>query len=123
MKTFPKVGDAGYLFQHTGDYYVDQVKRPVTVVEVSKTKIKVQHCKLIYPMFKYDPDTMSDYYKQFDGRRVCFYDTVAESVEPDTEGRIEELTWHPKKEFWGTSGSYPEILNTNCGYQHFPYLN
>ena len=86
----------------------------------------MQHAKLIFPVFKYDPETMSDYYKQFDGQRVAFYDTVAESIEPDPEGRIEELTYHKKKGLYGTPGadsSYPEYLILDEGYQHQPYLD
>lgn len=122
MKSFPNVGDACYLRQYTGSYYVDMVKRPATVISVTPKKVVVQLCKLIYPVFKYTLD-MGDYYKQFDGKRVCFYDTVAESAEPDPEGRIEELTWHPKKGLWGTSGSYSTFAIFGEGYQHQPYLD
>lgn len=121
-----KVGDQGYLRQFTGSYYVDMVKRPVTVIAVEGAKVIVQHAKLIYPIFKYNPDTMSDYYKQFDGKRVCFYDTVAESIEPDPNGRIEELTYHKKRDLFGTKGAdkdYPEYLILGHGYQHQPYLD
>ena len=126
MKTLPKVGDQGYLRQFTGSYYVNMVKRPVTVISVTEKEVVVQHAKLIFPVFHYNPATMSDYYKEFDGKRVCFYDTVAESIEPDPTGRIERLTWHPKRERWGTPGadsSYPEFLITEEGYQHQPYLD
>ena len=126
MENMPKVGDQGYLCQFTGSCYVDMVKRPVTVIAVEGAKVKVQHAKLIYPIFKYDPDTMSDYYKQFDGKRVCFYDTVAESIEPDPNGRIEELTYHKKRDLFGTKGAdkdYPEYLILGQGYKHQPYLD
>jgi len=125
MENTIKVGDQGYLRQYTGSYYVDIVKRPVTVIAVNGNKVTVQHAKLIFPMFKYN-ETMDDYYKQFDGQRVAFYNTVAESIEPDTEGRIEELTFHKKKGLYGTPGpdsSYPEYLILGEGYQHQPYLN
>lgn len=126
MKKMPQIGDQGYLCQFTGSYYVDMVKRPVTVIGVDRTRVTVQHAKLIYPIFKYDPKIMSDYYKQFDGKRVCFYDTVAESVEPDPSGRIEVLTYHKKRDLFGTPGSdrdYPEYLILGYGYQHQPYLD
>lgn len=124
MKTFPKVGDQGYLRQFTGSYYVDMVKRPYTVIKVEGTKVTVQEAALIFPIFHYDPKSMSEYYKEFDGKRICFYDTVAESVEPNPEGRIKILTWHPKKELWGTSNeAYPEFLILGEGYQHQPYLD
>ena len=121
-----KVGDQGYLRQFTGRYYIDAIKRPVTVIAVSNSRVLVQHAKLIFPVFQYNPETMSDYYKEFDGKRVSFYDTVAESIEPDLNGHIEELTWHPGKSFWGTPGSdkdYPEYLILGEGYKHFPYLD
>ena len=110
-KTLPAVGDQLYLRQFTGSYYVDICKTPYTVIAVTPTKVTVQAAELIYPMFHYDPARMSEYYKQFDGRRVCFFDTVAESIVPDPQGRIKELTWHAKRGMWGTPGadsSYPE---------------
>ena len=48
-----KVGDQGYLRQFTGSYYVDMVKRPVTVIAVEGAKVIIQHAKLIYPIFKW----------------------------------------------------------------------
>lgn len=125
MKQLPKVGDQGYLRQFTGSYYVDLVKRPVTVVAVDGNKITVQDAKLIFPVFKYN-ETMSDYYKQFDGRRVAFFDTVAESIEPNPNGRTKVLNYHKKRDLFGTEGpdsSYPEYLILDEGYQHFPYLD
>ena len=123
MKTLPNVGDQGYLRQFTGSYYVDICKHPVTVIEVTSRAIKVQDAKLVFPVFKYN-DRMDPYYKQFDGRRVCFYDTIAESIEPDPQGRVQTLTWHPKREKWGTpKDSYPQFLILGEGYQHQPYLD
>ena len=71
-KTYPKVGDELYIRQFTGSYYIDIIKRPYTVIAVSKTKILIQACELVYPLFVYDPNTMSDYYKQFDGKKTLF---------------------------------------------------
>ena len=125
-KIYPKVGDEVYLRQFTGRYYIDMVKRPYTVIEVSPTKVLVQSAKLIFPIFHYIPGVMDKYYEQFDGKRVCFYDTVAESIEPDPDGHIEELTWHSRKGMWGTRGrdaDYPEYMIVGAGYQHQPYLD
>lgn len=125
-KTFPKVGEHAYLRQFTGNYYVDMVKRPYTVIRVEDNKVIVQEARLHYPIFHYDPETMDEYYKQFDGKETCFYDTIAESIEPDPFGRIEELTWHSKRGLWGTKGKdsdYPEYLIIGQDYQHAPYLN
>lgn len=124
-KTTPKVGDQLYLRVYTGSYYADMVKRPYTVISVTPSKVKVQSAKLVFPIFEYDPETMDLYYAQFDGRRVCFYDTVAESIEPDPEGRVKELTWHPGRGMWGTPGpdsSYPEYAIFGK-YEHQPYLD
>lgn len=124
-KTYPKKGDKLFLRQFTGSYYIDAIKRPYTVIDVSTTKVTIQSCELIYPMFKYDPETMSDYYKQFDGKRVAFYDTVAENILPDPNGRIEILTWHSKRGMWGTEGpdsNYPQYAIFGK-YMHSPYLD
>jgi hypothetical protein len=124
-KTYPKVGDKLFLKQFTGSYYIDIVKRPYTVIEVTPTMVTIQACKLIYPIFVYDATKMTEYYKEFDGRRVSFYDTIAESIEPDTNGRIEQLYWHPKRSMWGTKGpdsSYPQYAVFG-EYKHQPYLD
>ena len=124
-KSYPKVGDRGYLRQFTGDGWVDMCKYPVEVVSVSTGKVAVRHAKLVFPVFRYDPATMSDYYRQFDGKRVRFYDTKAEGIEPDPDGRVQELTWHPKRGLWGTEGKdadYPEYLVLGK-FEFQPYLN
>lgn len=112
-KTFPQVGDKLYLRQFTGNYWVDMVKRPYTVIKVTPTRVYVQACKLIAPV---DPVS---------GKRVFYYDTVAEEILPDPEGRVEELTWHGRKAKWGTPGKdsdYPEYAIFG-EYVHQPYLN
>ena len=106
-KTYPKVGDKLYLRQFTGNDYVDMVKRPYTVVEVNKTTIKVQECNLI-----------------FNGPR--YYDTLPDDIVEDKNGRIEELTWHPKRMMWGTKGrevDYPQFAIFTKDYEFQPYLN
>ena len=125
QKTLPKIGDQLYLRQFTGSTYVDMVKRPYTVVAVAPTEVQVQSAKLIFPIFHYDPATMDPYYIQFDGQRPCFFDSIAESIEPDPNGRIKTLKWHPKRGLWGTPGpdtSYPEYAIMGK-YEHFPYLD
>lgn len=123
-KTFPKVGDQLYLRQFTGSHYVDMVKRPYTVVTVTPKTVLVQECKLIAPVYHCCGNPYLDR-PDLEGQRVFFYDTVAESIEPDPEGRIEELTWHSKKGMWGTPGpdsSYPEYAIFGK-YEHQPYLD
>ena len=124
-KFLPEVGDKLYLSQETGRFYVDITKTPYTVIEVSKTEVKIQSCRLVFPVFHYDPKTMSPYYKQFDGQRPRFFDTVAESIEPDPNGRIKILHWAPKTGRWQcTEGcsAYPEFAHFG-EYQHQPYLD
>lgn len=105
-KTYPNVGDKLYLRQFTGNYYVDIVKRPYTVIEVNKTTVKVQECDLI-----------------FNGPR--YYDTLPDKIIEDKTGRVEELTWHSKRKMWGTKGresDYPEYAIFG-EWKFFPYLN
>lgn len=125
MKTFPKVGDQGYLRQFTGNYCVDMVKRPVTVIDVTPSTVTIQHAKKIAPIYHCVGNPYLDR-PDLEGQRVWFYDTVAESIEPDPDGYTEVLTWHSKRNRWGTPGSdkdYPEYLVTEQGYQHQPYLD
>lgn len=124
-KTKVKVGDKLYLRQFTKNYMVDMVKRPYTVIGVTPTKVIIQSCKLIYPIFKFDEKRMSDYYRQFDGKRVAFYDTLAESIEEDHDGVIVELTWHSRRGMWGTAGKdsdYPEYAIFGK-WEFQPYLD
>lgn len=125
-KYLPHVGEQLYLSQRTGNFYIDFTKRPYTVIEVSNSEVKVQECKLIYPIFKYDPKTMSDYYKEFDGKRVCFYDTIAESIEENPEGRILTLRWAPKHQRWqhtSCAGDRYPLIAFFGKWEHQPYLD
>jgi hypothetical protein len=122
-KTSVSIGTQGYLRQFTGSYYVDMVKEPVTVIAVSNREVVVQHARLIAPVYHCCGNPNLDR-PDLEGKRVFFYDTVAETILPDPNGKIERLTWHPKKGRWGTSGtSYPYFLITEAGYQHQPYLD
>lgn len=123
-KTYPQVGDKLYLRQFTGSYYVDMVKMPYTVIGVTPTKVLVQECNLIAPIYHC---TGNPYYDRPDleGQRVFFYDTVAESIEEDTNGRIKELTWHGRRGMWGTEGrdaDYPQYAIFGK-WEHQPYLD
>lgn len=103
-KYFPKVGEKLYLQQKTGSYYIDLVKRPYTVIGVTKTKVYVQSCELI-----------------FNG--PAYYDTLADDIIADTNGCIEELTWHPKHNMWATKEkSYPQFAHFGQ-YKYYPYLD
>lgn len=123
-KTLPKVGDKLYLRQFTGSYYVDMVKRPYTVISVSPSKVVVQACKLIAPVYHCCGNPYLDR-PDLEGQRVFFYDTVAESIQEDPYGRKEELTWHGRKGMWGTKGrdsDYPEYAIFG-EWLHCPYLD
>lgn len=123
-KTFPKVGDHLYLRQFTGNSYIDMVKDPYTVIEVTPSKVKVQACKLIAPIYHCVGNPHLDR-ADLEGQRVFFYDTIAEKIEENPHGNIETLTWHRYKGLWATTGahaSYP--LYAIIGeWKHFPYLD
>lgn len=123
-KTLPKVGDKLYLRQFTGSYYVDMVKRPYTVISVSPSKVVVQACKLIAPVYHCCGNPYLDR-PDLEGQRVFFYDTVAESIQEDPYGRKKELTWHGRKGMWGTKGrdsDYPEYAIFG-EWKHCPYMD
>lgn len=123
-KFLPKVGDKLYLHQITGSYYVDMVKRPYTVISVSSTEVVVQECKLIAPVYHCTGNPYMDR-PDLEGQRVFFFDTVAESIEEDKNGRTKVLTWHSRKGMWGTKGpdsSYPEYAVFGK-WEHQPYLD
>ena len=121
-----RVGDEGYLRQFTSNSWIDMVKRPVTVISVSDNEVVVQYAKLIAPVYHCCGNPYLDR-PDLEGQRVFFYDTVAESIEADPNGRIEVLSWHSKKELWGEKGvrdsDYPSYLVLGEGYQHQPYLD
>ena len=123
-KFIPNIGDKLYLRQFTGSYVIDMVKRPYTVISASDSKVVVQQCKLIAPVYHCTGNPYMDR-PDLEGQRIFFYDTVAESIEADPNGRTEELTWHPKRGMWGTKGrdaDYPEYAIFG-EWVHQPYLD
>ena len=103
---YPQVGDHLYLSQRIGNHYVDMVKRPYTVIGVSKSKITIQSAKLI-----------------FNGPR--YYDTLPDDIVEDKEGEILTLNWAPKKGRWQNDEyktGYPSIAYFS-GWEYFPYLD
>ena len=76
-KFYPEVGTPLYLSQCTGNYFVDMVKHPYTVVGKANGKLLIQECELV-----------------FNGPR--YYDTVADEIKPDPTGEILELNWAPR---------------------------
>ena len=105
-KFYPEVGTKLYLSQRTGDYYVDMVKTPYTVIGVVSGKLLVQECQLI-----------------FNGPR--YYDTLPDEIKEDPNGRVLALSWAPKKGCWQIDKhqtGYPSIAFFN-EWRYFPYLN
>ena len=105
-KVIPEVGTKLYLSQRTGDYWVDMVKRPYTVVGYRGGKLLIQEAKCNFP-------------------NPCYYDTLPISIEEDREGEILELRWAPKKGRWQIDKyhtGYPEIAFFGR-WQFQPYLN
>jgi hypothetical protein len=105
-KFYPEVGTKLYLSQRTGNYYVDMVKTPYTVIGVSSGKVLVQECQLI-----------------FNGPR--YYDTLADEIKANPNGQILELNWAPKKARWQIDkykSGYPSIA-TFGRWDYQPYLD
>ena len=72
-KFYPEVGTKLYLSQRTGDYYVDMVKIPYTVIGTVSGKLLVQECQLI-----------------FNGPR--YYDTLPDEIKEDPNGKVLALS-------------------------------
>ena len=89
-KVMPKVGDKCYLRQFTGSYYVDMVKDPYTVIEVTPTRVLVQECKMTPPVYHCCGNPHLDV-PELEGQRVWFYDTVAEFIEENYKGKYEAI--------------------------------
>lgn len=105
-KFYPEVGTKLYLSQRTGNYYVDMVKTPYTVIGVASGKVLVQECQLI-----------------FNGPR--YYDTIADDIKADPNGEVLALSWAPKKERWQIDKyktGYPSVAFFGA-WEHQPYLD
>ena len=106
QKFYPEVGTKLYLSQRTGDYFVDMVKYPYTVVGTSHGKLLIRSCKLIFNSTRY-------------------FDTLADDIQEDPDGEIITLSWAPKKGMW----QYDKYQTGYPEYAYFgewkfqPYLN
>ena len=123
-KFYPEVGTPLFLYQRTGSYYVDSVKRPYTVIGIKNGKVQIQGCKYIWPIYHCEGNPYLDR-PDLEGQRVCFYDTIPEKIEPDEHGEILELTWAPKKGMWQIDQfktGYPEYAKFGS-YEYYPYLD
>ena len=109
---YPEVGEHLYLRQRTGNMWVDEVKRPCTVIEVDKAHdiVTIQECELI-----------------FNGPR--YYDTIADEIKANPNGRTMQLRFADTKkyrEMWVERGrdlaDYPYVAVFGR-WEHQPYLN
>lgn len=103
---YPEVGTPLYLQSRCGDSWVDRVKTPYTVIQVTKRNIFIQSCNLV-----------------FKGDR--YYDTLPDEILPDSEGEILRLSWAPSKGVWQIDKyhtGYPEYAYFGK-YEYAPYLN
>ena len=105
MKYEPKVGDHLYLRQYTNNCWVNEVKRPYTVIEARDNVCIVQACKLIF-------------------HGPVYYDTIADDIVENPEGRKVKLRWSEKKHRWQESpaDSYP-LVAVFGKWEHQPYLD
>lgn len=105
-KEFKPVGTPLYLKQRTGNYYVDAVKIPYTVIGKSRGRLVVQEAKCVFPTPRY-------------------YDTLPEEISADDKGEILTLSWSKKNGWWQIDKyktGYPYIAVFGK-YEYYPYLN
>lgn len=106
QKFYPEVGTPLYLSQRTGDYYVDLVKVPYTVVGINRGRIIIQSANCIFP-------------------KNSHFNTLPSYIIPDDEGEILELSWSRKKGMWQNDKyqtGYPYYAYFGK-YEYYPYLN
>ena len=103
-----KAGTPLYLYQMTNNCWVNDVRRPYTVVAVSDKEITIQEALCI-----------------FNGPR--YYDTLADDIVPNPNGRIRVLKQSNAKKYKGLwvdklGETYPYIAEFG-EYDYYPYLN
>lgn len=107
---YPEIGDKVTLRGCSGNCWTSMVRDPYTVVGVSKNQVLIQECKL-----------------NFNGPR--YYDTIADSIEENPNGRILTLTFINRKGYrnkwvhkYDSYDTCPRIAD--FGYwEHQPYLD
>lgn len=107
----PTVGEHCYIRQRTGNYWVDSVKNPYTVISVEPNKIVLQAAECI-----------------FVGPR--YYDSLPEHITENPYGKTMEFKPSRAKKYkdlWvhhNYSGdTYPYFVVFGDGYQYEPYLD
>lgn len=108
-KYIPTIGEKLYLSQHTGNYWVDSVRNPYTVIDVNDKEVTIQECKLIFNGIRY-------------------FDTLPDEILEDPNGEIKKLKWSNAKKHTGwiykdyPGDNYPEIAHFGM-WDYAPYLN
>lgn len=103
-KIYPAVVDHLYLQpKASSSYYASIVKRPYTVIAVSKREITIQEAHCIFPQPRY-------------------YDTLPIGFEEDPNGEIVKLHWAPSIGKWQTGGAWPEYAYFG-EWVYYPYLD
>lgn len=105
-KFYPAIGTQLYLSQRTGNWAVDDVKRPYTVIAVDARHVTIQAAKCNFPT-------------------PCYFDTLPTSIEENPEGEILKLNWAPKKHRWQIDKyqtGYPEIAYFGK-WEFYPYVD
>lgn len=105
MKHVPVVGEKLYTYTPCNMYYVRAVRNPYTVASVKGDTIIIREAR---PVFL--------------GPR--YFNTLADYIEDDPNGRTKKFRWSEKKQRWQESpaGSYPEVAVFG-EWDYFPYLD
>lgn len=105
-----KVGTKLYLRQRTGNYWVDMVKRPYTVIGVTPTRVTIQEAECV-----------------FNGPR--YYDSYPDTIRENPNGKVLELKLSKAKKYKGLwiHSSYPGDTYPSFAvfgdWEYEPYLN
>jgi len=105
-KVFPEIGTHLYLHQQTGNCWVDDVRRPYTVIAVDTNHVTIQEAKCIF-------------------KGKVYYNTLPDEIVEDKEGETLILNWAPKRGKWQIDlykTGYPRYAEMGC-YDFQPYLN
>ena len=105
MKHEPTINEKLYLYTPCSNGWVSMVRNPYTVDSVSGNTCIVREARLI-----------------FNG--VRYYDTLADDIVDDPNGRKIKLRWSEKKQRWQETpaGSYPRVAVFGS-WDYQPYLD
>ena len=105
MKHIPQPGEHLYTYTPCNSYWISMVRDPYTVESVKGNVCVIREAKLI-----------------FNGPR--YYDTLADDIVDDPNGRKMTLRWSEKKQRWQESpaNGYPRVAVFGC-WDFQPYLD